>query len=89
MHESLQALRSALAYANFDDIAIHNRTLTLVDELGNDLEQQEYEPNPDVSIAQSELTNAVDNYDQEVEQLDRAVKESKEESAIDEEDDGN
>lgn len=88
MHESLQALKAALGYAKFDDISIHNRTLTLIDEIGSDLEVQEYAPSPDVSIAQQELTEAIDNYDQEVEALDRAVKESREETPAEEEEEG-
>lgn len=73
MHESVKALKTALGYAEFKDVAIHNRTLKLLDELGTDLDAAGYEPGPDVEIATHELEEAENDYDREVEDIEAAI----------------
>lgn len=77
MHATMKSLRNALGYAKFQDVTVHNRTLVLLDELGQDLDSLEYDPAPDAELARKELENAMNEYDQEVESLNKAIEDAK------------
>lgn len=87
MHPAITALKNALGYAKIADPEVHDATHKLIDELGFDLEQAEYEAGAPVETAISSLEEALNNVDSDSEDLDESIRKSRDAGDVVEDDD--
>lgn len=83
MHKAIETLRNSLAYAHFTDGDVHDGVMYLVDKLGHDLDEVNYEPGPDVENAVVELEQTLDQTDTATEDTDAAIADAKDEPVVD------
>lgn len=89
MHQTIQALKSAMAYAVFSNEDIESGVNNLLTELGEDLEQEDatYDPGMSVERAQTTLEVALNDADEASEDLDDAIASASPEDGEDDDDD--
>lgn len=92
MIEAIKALRDSLAYAKFQDQAIKDRALRLLDELDTDLSAEDYEEGSAIEEARNSLEDALEDTDSEREDAISKVVEAEEDgdpfAGLGDEDDG-
>lgn len=84
MHQVATALTNALAYAKFQTPDIERATKNLINELGEELDDEDYEPGTGVEQAIEALEGELDSADTSSEKLDEALEEGVANGAVDE-----
>lgn len=74
MHPAMQTLRNALAYAKFSDGDLRDATLEVVDQIGVELQEEDYELGPQAEGAVAELETCLNNIDSSSEATDEAIR---------------
>lgn len=67
MHPTIKVLKQSLSYAKFPSNEIKQATRQLINDLGDNLEECDYEQPPFIDQAANKLQNILNEYDEEVE----------------------
>ncbi len=67
MHVSIKVLKQALSYAKFPTDEIKQATRSFINDLGDNLEECDYEQPPFIDSSAAKLQNILNEYDEDVE----------------------
>jgi len=72
MHPTIEAVQAGLAYARFSNPTVRRKTMTLLNRIGEDLDES-YEEGDDVVGAVDELNETLNELDESREKLEEAI----------------
>lgn len=84
MHQALAALKNVLGYAKFADPDIKDAADTLCEQLGSELESEEYEMGSGVEVSLRELEDVLNRTDSASEDTEEAIRTASADDVVDE-----